>query len=181
MKDQAEYGNYVYEGRATNDNVDLKARYANYLANDIYERMAANDSVGNINALSLHIPTALHQAYQNKILRQREIMCFTVFAEAADEEKKLLPVFAAFTDLVHSKMRARGLQMNKEQFAANAFADMEDMMAHAFRWAQRWLAEFRDDPNDDFMTVNFANHCIRLLVAYKRGIKDTPMYAGFFD
>ena len=50
---------------------DLEAEYANYIyAKYIYEGMAANDNRTNINALSLCIPTALNQTYQNKILLQ---------------------------------------------------------------------------------------------------------------
>ena len=141
-------------------------------ANNIYGGMVAHNDMGNITVLSLRIPTALHQAYENKILLQRELICFHAFAAIANQGR-LPPVFVAFTDLLASKRGARGLQMNREQFAEHALADVEAMAADPFLWAQRWLAEFRDDPKDNFMVEAFADHCTRLYQAYKHGILNT--------
>jgi hypothetical protein len=47
------------------------------------------------------------------------------------------------------------------------------MIADPFGWAQRWLSEFRDDPNDNYTVALFADHCMRLLHAYKHGIEET--------
>ena len=53
------------------------------------------------------------------------------------------------------------------------FDDVEAMIADPFKWAQRWLSEFRDDPNYNYMVLMFTNHCYKLFQAYKGGIEDT--------
>ena len=70
-------------------------------------------------------------------------------------------------------MAERGLQMNRDQLAKAAIDDFEMMFDDPFKWAQRWLSEFRDDPNDNFMVALFADHCMRLLHAYKHGLENT--------
>ena len=72
-----------------------------------------------------------------------------------------------------NKTAERRLQMNKDQLANAACDDVEAMIADPFGWAQRWLSEFRDDPNDNYMVALFADHCLRLLDAYKHGIEET--------
>jgi hypothetical protein len=72
-----------------------------------------------------------------------------------------------------NKTAERRLQMNKDQLANAAYDDVEAMIADPFGWAQRWLSEFRDDPNDNYMVALFADHCLRLLDAYKHGIEET--------
>ena len=47
------------------------------------------------------------------------------------------------------------------------------MITEPFEWAQRWLSEFRDDPNDNYMVAMFANHCLRLHQAFKASIEQT--------
>jgi hypothetical protein len=47
------------------------------------------------------------------------------------------------------------------------------MIAKPYPWAQQWLAEFRDDPNDTYMVAFFAEHCLRLHHAYTNGIEKT--------
>jgi hypothetical protein len=51
--------------------------------------------------------------------------------------------------------------------------DVEVMIADPYKWAQRWLSEFRDDPNDTFMVAIFADHCMRLFGAYTGAIEKT--------
>lgn len=36
-------------------------------------------------------------------------------------------------------------------------------------WAQRWLAEFRDDPNDNYMVFLFADHTTQPLLDHLVG------------
>jgi hypothetical protein len=79
----------------------------------------------------------------------------------------------AYGDLLVHKAAGRGLQMNKDQLANAAFEDVEAMMSDPFKWAQRWLSEFRDDPNDNYMVAMFADHCTRLFHAYRGGIEKT--------
>ena len=50
---------------------------------------------------------------------------------------------------------------------------MEAMISQPFKWAQRWLSEFGDDPKDNYLI--FAEHCMRLLDAYKHGIEETRL------
>ena len=54
-------------------------------ANNIYEGLVAHNDFGDITALKLRIPFGLHQAYHNKILLQREFICFQAFAAIADQ------------------------------------------------------------------------------------------------
>ena len=63
--------------------------------------------------------------------------------------------------------------MNTDQLAEHAMRDVEKMISDPFPWAQHWLAEFRDDPNDSYMVALFADHCLRLYYAYKLGIEET--------
>lgn len=101
------------------------------------------------------------------------MICFVALMAAANPGTQLPPVMLAFGDLLVTKLSARGLQMNREQLADTAKADVSEMIADPFPWAQRWLAEFRDDPNDNYMVVMFADHCSRLFQAYKQAIEQT--------
>jgi hypothetical protein len=142
-------------------------------AQRIYDGLVAHNDLGDITVLNLRIPTVLHQAYQNKIILQREIICFVALASVAKRESQLQPVTGAFVDLVVSeKVGTRHLQMNADQFTKYAFDDVEAMLTKPFDWAQRWLAEFRDDPKDNFMVALFADHCTRLFTAYKAAIEN---------
>jgi len=47
------------------------------------------------------------------------------------------------------------------------------MLAEPIPWGQRWLAEFRDHPNDELVAFIFVGHCTRLFHAYKHGIGNT--------
>jgi hypothetical protein len=142
-------------------------------AQRIYDGLVAHNEIGNITALSLRIPTTLHQAYQNKILLQRELICFFALMVAAKPETRLQPVMLAFGDLLISKLGVRGIQMNRDQLGEHAQADAASMLQSPFPWAQRWLAEFRDDPTDNFMVALFADHCVRFFNACKTGIENT--------
>jgi hypothetical protein len=142
-------------------------------ARNIYDGLVAHNDFGDMTALKLRIPTAAHHAYQNKILLQRELICFVALAEAAPPGTQLQSVMLAFCDLLVAKLSSRGLQMNRDQLADAAFDDVGQMLASPFPWAQRWLAEFRDDPNDNYMVAMFVDHCLRLHKAYKHGIEQT--------
>jgi len=54
-----------------------------------------------------------------------------------------------------------------------AFDSLEDLSSDPFKWAQRWLKEFRDDPGDNFMVVLFADHWQRQFQAMMEAIKQT--------
>jgi hypothetical protein len=142
-------------------------------AQNIYDGLVVHNDLGDITALKLRIPTALHQAYHNKILLQREMMCFVALMQSANPRTHLPPVMLAFGDLLVATLSARGLQINKDQLAETALDDVQDMIAQPFPWAQRWLSEFRDDPKGNYMVALFADHFIRLHHAYKSGIEQT--------
>ena len=101
------------------------------------------------------------------------MICFVALMETAHPEMHFKPVMLAFGDLLISKLGARGLQMNRDQLAVAALVDIETMIANPFPWAQHWLAEFLKNPNDDFMVVFFADHCLRLRSACKNAIEST--------
>jgi hypothetical protein len=101
------------------------------------------------------------------------MICFVALMSAAKPESKLQPVMRAFGNLLVSKLDARGLQMTMDQLAEYAMNDVETMLTKPFDWGQRWLAEFRSDPKDNYMVVLFADHCCRLFQSYKDAIEDT--------
>jgi len=139
----------------------------------IYASLVAHNDFGDMTALKLRIPTALHQAFQNKILLQREMICFVALMTVANPQSGLQPVMGAFGDLLVTKISARGLQINRDQLADAATANVERMIADPYKWAQSWLAEFRKDPNDNYMVGLFGDHCSHLFQAYRTGIETT--------
>jgi len=104
---------------------------------------------------------------------QRELISFAALASVANPESGLRPVLLAYADLLVRKAAERGLQMNKDQLANAALDDVEAMISQPFKWAQRWLSEFGDDPKDNY--IIFAEHCMRLLDAYKHDIEETRL------
>src|SRR5262249_47798035 len=142
-------------------------------AENIYNGLVAHNDFGDMTALKLGIPTAAHRSYQDKIMLQREMMCFVALMSAAEPGTLLQPVMGAFADLLVRKITARGVQINRDQLAEHALRDVEKMMSDPGSWAQDWLAEFRDDPNDNYMVALFADHCSRLFNAFKHGIEST--------
>jgi hypothetical protein len=103
-------------------------------------------------------------------LLQRELISFAALMQVA-KKTKLQPVMLAYGNLLVNKIAERGLQMNSDQLAMAALDDVQAMITDPFKWAQRWLSEFRDDPNDNYMVALFADHCLRLHQAYERSIE----------
>jgi hypothetical protein len=162
----------VTRGRPTNEREEKSTQpWAKEYAQNLYGAFVAKPNPGDITALSLRIPTVLHAAYQNKIVLQRELISFAALASIAKPESGLQPVLLAYVKLVVDKMAKRGLQMSEDQLAKAAFDDVEAMIAQPFKWARQWLSEFGDDPHEDY--ILFADHCMRLLQAYKHGIEQT--------
>jgi len=143
-------------------------------AQNIYDGLVARNSIGDITATELRIPTALHHAYQNKIVLQREFISFVALQHVAKPGSKLEPVLLEYGNLLVQKIAERGLRINRDQLANAAEDDVGVMIADPFKWARRWLAEFRDDPNDNYMVAVFAMHCLRMHEAYKRSIEQKP-------
>jgi hypothetical protein len=142
-------------------------------AQNIYGAYVAANDPGDITALKLQIPTALHNVYHDKMTLQRELISFSALASIADEESGLRPVLSAYGNLIVQKMAERGLQMSWDELANAAFDDGEAMIADPIEWAQRWLAEFNTGPNGNFRAWVFADHCVRLFNADRQGLEKT--------
>lgn len=150
-----------------------KVRMEVQYAINLYEGLVAHNEFGDMTALRLRIPTALHHAYQNKILLQREMICFVALMQAAYPGTVLHSVMPVFGDIIVLKAEERGLQLSRDQLAQASLDDAESMFAEPYQWAQRWLAEFRNNPEETFMVALFADHCLKLFSAYKSGIENT--------
>lgn len=148
-----------------------KPSWEEQLAQNIYDGLVAHNDIGDITALKLRIPTALHHAYQNKIVLQRELISFVALASVANPESGLSPVLLAYGNLLVHKIADRGLQMSRDQLWSAAYDDVQAMIASPLGWAQRWLSEFGDDPKDD--SILFARHCLLLFETYKQTIEKT--------
>lgn len=140
---------------------------------NLYQGLVAHNEFGDMTALKLRIPTSLHHAYQNKMLLQREMICFVALMQAAHPGTVLASVMPVFGDLLVLKADKRGLQLTRDQFAQASMDDVEYMFAEPYLWAQRWLAEFRHNPEETFMVALFADHCLKLFSAHKAGIEQT--------
>jgi hypothetical protein len=140
-------------------------------AQNIYAGLVVRNAPGDITALKLRIPTALHHAYQNKMVLQRELFSFAALASVANPESGLRPVMRAYAKLVVDKMAKRDLQMSEDQLANAACDDLDAMVAQPFKWAQEWLSEFGDNAKDNY--ISFAEHWLALFKAYKHGIEQT--------
>jgi hypothetical protein len=141
-------------------------------AQNIYTAFVAADDLGEMTPEKLRIPAAALPRYLDKALLQREAMCFVALM-CASPETNLRPVMMAFSRLLSRSMAARGIEVDIDRFVETSTEDVREMHAEPFKWSQGWLAEFRNDPNDDYMVVLFADHCQRLFNAYKHGIEDT--------
>jgi hypothetical protein len=53
-----------------------------------------------------------------------------------------------------------------------SFDSIEMLFAHPCKWAQRWLMDFRDDPDDNFMVVPFGDHWQQQYAALKGAIDE---------
>jgi hypothetical protein len=113
------------------------------------------------------------ERYSAKALLQREAMCFVALMSSAGPVTNLRPVMMAFSKLLIKNMATRGIDVDIDQFADASVQDVGEMFAEPLMWSQGWLAEFRNDPNDNYMVVMFADHCQRQFNAFKHAIEDT--------
>lgn len=146
----------------------------------IYEALPYSNEVGEgeITPEQLRIPPAARQRYDDKALFLRETICFVALASVAKEGTNLRPVLMAYTRLLCRKMEQRGIETDADTWAEYSFKEMEHMTQEPMDWAQKWLAEFRNNPNDSYMVYNFANHCHKLFGAYKHAIEHTNKKSG---
>jgi hypothetical protein len=150
-----------------------KPSWEDAYAERIYEALAASDHLGEMTPERLRVPTAAVQRYFEKTLLQRELMCFVALMSSAGPDTNLRPVMVAFSKLLSRKLSARGLQVDIDQLAEESVQDVEELFQHPFAWSQNWLAEFRNDPEDNYMVVMFADHCQRQFNALKHAIEET--------
>jgi hypothetical protein len=150
-----------------------KPSWEDTYAQNIYQAFVVADELGDMSPGMLRIPIAALQRYLEKALLQREAMCFVALMSLAGPETNLRPVMMAFSTLLIKNMAVRGIELDVDTFAEVSMQDVEHMFAEPFKWSQGWLAEFRNDPNDNYMVVMYADHCQRLFNAYKHGIEDT--------
>lgn len=147
-----------------------KPRWPEQYAHTLYEGLVEHNEFGNINAITLRIPTAMHGIFQNKILSQREMLCLSGLAVNLGENPNLRQVAREFIALILSKMSMRGLQLSEDQLTELTCNDLELLMADPLQWGRDWLAEFRNDPNDTTMAALFGEHCLRLYTTYKQTV-----------
>jgi hypothetical protein len=79
----------------------------------------------------------------------------------------------AYGRLLERKFSERGIPADTDALANSSIDDTQDLLQQPFAWAQRWLREFRNDPNDNYMVAMFADRCARLFSAYKNATQET--------
>jgi hypothetical protein len=141
-------------------------------AERIYEAFAEQNLV-NMPPEKLRLPKETHRRYREKALLYREAWSLCALNEMAND-LQLRPVLRELEGVVEAKRARRGLRdLNREQVMYAAIDSVEDLFADPFKWAKRWLMEFRNDPDDNFMVVPFANEWQRHYLAVKAAIKQT--------
>jgi hypothetical protein len=131
------------------------------------------DGLGDVTAEKLRIPAAALVRYAEKSLLMREAICFVALSSVANPETKLPPVLMAYAKLVARRLNQRGVLGDPDAFADASLGDVHRLLAEPYQWAQSWLAEFRNDPNDTYMVALFADHCQKLFQAYQQAISET--------
>jgi hypothetical protein len=132
--------------------------------------LPAADHLGEITPEALRIPLA---AYHEKALIQRECLYFAALISCAKPGTSLQPAMLAYGRLLERKFSERGIPADTDALANSSIDDTQDLLQQPFAWAQRWLREFRNDPNDNHMVAMFADRCARLFSAYKNAIQET--------
>ena len=150
------------------------SRHREY-AENIYNGLVAYDHLGDMTPAKLRIHIASYKRYHEKALLQREMMCFTALMLAADPNtgQEFQPVMMEFGRLLIAKLAERGIQITADDLVATSTADIGQMTADPFPWAQRWLAEFRTKPNENYMVAMFADHSLKQFNAFKNAIETT--------
>ncbi len=120
----------------------------------------------------LRIPKELYKKYEQKALFYREAWVLCALSAVA-RDLQLFPVLRELESIVEAKRARRGLKYPHDELMQTAFDSLEDLSSDPFKWAQRWLKEFRDDPGDNFMVVLFADHWQRQFQAMMEAIKQT--------
>jgi hypothetical protein len=142
-------------------------------ARRIHTALPEADALGEITPEKLRVPPAAIQRYREKSLLTREALCFVAFSSVANAETKLPPVLLAYARLVARRLNALGKLADPDAFADASFSDVHRLFEDPYVWAQSWLAEFRNNPDDTHMVYLFADHCQKLFNAYRQTIQET--------
>jgi hypothetical protein len=142
-------------------------------ATRIHLALPEADGLGDMTAEKLRIPAAALIRYSEKSLLMREAICFVALSSVANPDTKLPPVLMAYAKLVARKLNQRGVLADPDAFADASLSDVHRLFAEPYAWAQGWLAEFRNNPNDTYMVALFADHCQKLFQAYQQAISET--------
>jgi hypothetical protein len=136
-------------------------------------RALVDRELGGMTPEKLRIPTNMHARYREKALHYREICALAAIATLA-QDTRLRGVMGALVSLVQAKRARRGLgSASRDEAMYSAIDSVEDLFTDPFKWAQRWLMEFRNDPDDNFMVVLFADHWQRHWNAVKHALETT--------
>jgi hypothetical protein len=140
-------------------------------AERIYKTLVAREG-GDITPQQLGLRKAMHKRYRQKALFYREAWCLCALAVVA-HDLHMRAVLAELVDVVQAKRTRRGLRTFGRGYLMDAaFDSVERLFANPFKWAQRWLMDFRDDPDDDLMLTVFANHWQQQYAALKSAIDE---------
>jgi hypothetical protein len=139
----------------------------------IHMALPAADELGEMTPEKLRIPPAALSRFNDKGLLMREAICFVAFSSVANPETKLPPVLMAYARLVAQRLNERGVPADPDAFADASLSDVRGLFAQPYAWAQNWLAEFRNDPNETYMVAIFGDHCQKLFHAYRQSIEET--------
>jgi hypothetical protein len=139
-------------------------------AENLYDGLVATDDL-DMTPEKLRAPMAAYAQYREKALVQREAMCFTALMLAAGQDSGLASVLREFGRLLVEKLASRGVNVNVERVVEITTQEVHDMTAQPFSWAKGWLAEFRNDPNADYMVALFADHSLKQYRAFQYAIE----------
>jgi len=107
------------------------------------------------------LPLETHRRYHEKALLYREVMSLCALWATTRTHVYLLPVLREYESLLDAKGVRRGIRASQGQLVDAAVEDLNQMFKDPFKWAQRWLMEFRDNPNSEVGIQPFADHCIQ--------------------
>jgi hypothetical protein len=112
-----------------------KPSWGQAYAERIYDGLVVEDHLGDMTPAKLRVQITAYPQYHNKALLHRELMCFTALMTAADPKKapELGAVMLAFGRLLVAKLSSRGLQINVDELAEAAPAEVERMIADPFK------------------------------------------------
>lgn len=127
---------------------------------------------GDMTPERLGLPRATHKRYRQKALFYREAWCLCALAVVA-HDLHLRAVLAELVDIVEAKRTRRGLRTYGRGYLMDAaFDSVETLFANPCKWAQRWLMDFRVDPDDSYMLVPFADHWQQQYAVLKSAIEE---------